>query len=420
MPVATGSPIEVPYSCVLTKRQLGQATGSVELATPVVYGHGLLGSHSEVERGDLAASAQAQNFMHCATDWLGMSENDISAAVAALGDLSKFGPMVDRMMQGILGQLVLARVMRHPQGFSQHPAFQPCNGPASAFCVQPPIPTFQTSEVFFDGNSQGGIMGAAATAVSTEWQRAVLGVPGMGYSMLLNRSTDWETYAAILDPAYPDAATQQLLFGLMQMLWDRGEGAGYIHHLTTDPLPGTEEHQVMLVAAFGDHQVANVTTEIMARTTEMEIHQPALAEGRHPDAAPFYGLSPIQFYPARTSALFYWDSGTLPPPAGNINPTQSPEYRAACGAGDDPAGGAPADGGASGSKGASGTSGTTESEAADSEAADAENGVECADPHEDPRDQPGFWEQKKVFFESATIIDPCAEAPCRSTPEGKG
>ena len=328
----------------------------------------------------LAASAEAQNFMHCATDWLGMSENDIQGAIAALTDLSKFGAVVDRMMQGIVGQLALARVLRHPNGFSKHPAFQPCNGPPNAFCPFPPVSTYDVDEVFYDGNSQGGIMGAAATAVSTEWTKATLGVPGMAYSILLNRSVDWTTYEAILNPAYPDKIDQQIIFGLIQMLWDRGEGSGYIHHLTDDPLPGTPEHQVILEVAFGDHQVANVTAEIMARTVGMEIHDPALADGRHPDAAPYFELPPIQFYPSRSSALFYWDSGTLSPPAGNINPTKSEQYLASCDADSDSA--------------------------------------ECRDPHEDPRDQPGFWLQKRTFFDSGTIIDPCGETACVSVPEG--
>lgn len=380
LPKWSGKTLDMPFSCMLTKRQLGRVSGAVEPALPVVYGHGLLGSHREVERGDLAKSAADQNFMHCATDWLGMSENDIQGAIAALTDLSKFGAVVDRMMQGIVGQLALARVLRHPNGFSKHPAFQPCNGPPNAFCPFPPVSTYDVDEVFYDGNSQGGIMGAAATAVSTEWTKATLGVPGMAYSILLNRSVDWTTYEAILNPAYPDKIDQQIIFGLIQMLWDRGEGSGYIHHLTDDPLPGTPEHQVILEVAFGDHQVANVTAEIMARTVGMEIHDPALADGRHPDAAPYFELPPIQFYPSRSSALFYWDSGTLSPPAGNINPTKSEQYLASCDADSDSA--------------------------------------ECRDPHEDPRDQPGFWLQKRTFFDSGTIIDPCGETACVSVPEG--
>ena len=52
-----------------------------------------------------------------------------------------------------------------------------------------------TQRLFYDGNSQGGIMGGALTAVAPDFNRAVLGVPGMNYSTLLQRSVDFEPYA---------------------------------------------------------------------------------------------------------------------------------------------------------------------------------------------------------------------------------
>ena len=52
----------------------------------------------------------------------------------------------------------------------------------------------------------------------------------------------------------------------MQMLWDRAEANGYAQHMTTDPLPNTPPHQVLLSVALGDHQVANVAAEVEART----------------------------------------------------------------------------------------------------------------------------------------------------------
>ena len=64
------------------------------------------------------------------------------------------------------------------------------------------------------------------------------------------------------------------------MLWDRSEPNGYAQHMTTDPLPNTPAHTVLLHVAFGDHQVANVATEIEARTIGASIHQPAIAPGR--------------------------------------------------------------------------------------------------------------------------------------------
>ena len=40
-------------------------------------------------------------------------------------------------------------------------------------------PLVRTGELVYDGNSQGGIMGGALTALAPDFQRAVLGVPGM-------------------------------------------------------------------------------------------------------------------------------------------------------------------------------------------------------------------------------------------------
>ena len=136
--------------------------------------------------------------------------------------------------------------MIHEDGLVSDPAFQTRRAATAGHQL----------ELAFDANSQGGIMGGAATAVAQDWTRAVLGVPGMNYSLLLRRSVDFDTYAAILDPAYPDPVEQTLGISLIQMLWDRAENDGYAQHLTTDPYADTPEHQVLLNVAFGDHQVS--------------------------------------------------------------------------------------------------------------------------------------------------------------------
>lgn len=372
-PKATGTTYQAGFTCMLTNAQLGNELGGK--ARAVVYGHGLLGSRDEVAGNDLGANAASGNQMYCATDWLGMSTQDIGYATEALGDLSKFPAMADRMQQGILAQLVLARAIIDPRSLPQLPQFRNKDGSVSYF----------TDEVFFDGNSQGAIMGAAATAVATDWKRATLGVPGMNYSTLLQRSTDWATYAAVMDPAYPSDADRQLVFGLLQMLWDRGEAGGYVQHLTSNPYPKTPEHQVILAVAFGDHQVAPVTAENMARMLKIPFHEPSLADGRDPREEPLWGLDPITDYPADGSALFYWDSGALALPPGNVSPTMSDEWIDTC-------------------------SSLSEDEV------DAD--AKCADPHEDPRRAIGFVTQKQTFFETGTIIDPCGGEPCRAKPTG--
>lgn len=292
-------------------------SGTGDTVTPgraLVYGHGLLGSKEEINGfGDLG---NTYRFVGCAVDWIGMSTADVPNVLAILQDLSKFPSLPDRSQQSFVNFQFLARAMKHPNGFVSHPAFRA--GASSK-------PVIATGQVFFNGNSQGGIMGGAATAISTEWTRAVLGVPGMNYSTLLTRSVHWDTFSPPLFASYPDELDRTVGYSLIQMLWDRAEANGYAHHLTDDPLPNTPPHDVLLIEAFGDHQVANVATETMARTIGAKVWSPPLAPGRTDLANPFWALDAVPSVPYRESVLVVWDFGTPAPPQQNL-PPRPPEY----------------------------------------------------------------------------------------------
>ena len=193
-----------------------------------LYGHGLFGSQSEVTAGNVKTMAAEHGFVFCATDWWGMANQDVVTTLGILGDLSNFALLPDRVQQGMLNFLLLGRLMIHPQGLAADPAFQVAGHSA-----------IDTSALFYDGNSQGGIIGGALTAVAPDFRRAVLGVPGMNYSTLLQRSVDFDQFAAFLYPAYPREIERPMIFSLIQQLWDRGEANGYAHHMTSDPLADT-------------------------------------------------------------------------------------------------------------------------------------------------------------------------------------
>ena len=188
-----------------------------------LYGHGLLGDQSEVNGSLVRSMSATYNVAYCATDWIGMAEEDVGNAVTILLDLSRFPSLADRLQQGILNFLFLGRLMRHPDGFASDPAFQ-VGG----------VPAIDTEELYFDGNSQGAIIGGALCAVARDFRRCVLGEAGMNYSTLLNRSVDFDTYKILLDISYPDPFVQLLALDIIQMLWDRGETNGYAQHLTRD------------------------------------------------------------------------------------------------------------------------------------------------------------------------------------------
>lgn len=297
--------VEVPFLCDI-------ARGSdVEPSHPVLYGHGLLGSRTEADGGS-TQRLRERGFSPCAVDWWGFSFADLPSVAGALVDLSAFPSIIDRSQQGFLNFLLLGRALSNPAGLSSSSAFRTADG----------RPLLRTNELAYDGNSQGAIMGGALTALAPDFRRAVLGVPGMGYSTLLNRSTDWEDrYAAIYQATYPNPVDQQIGFALIQMLWDRGEASGYAQQMTAHPLPNTPTHDVMLQVAFGDHQVANATAEIEARTIGASLKVPALAPGQHWSIDPAFGFTTSSGdTPNVGSVLVYWfaaDTGLATPPNGN-------------------------------------------------------------------------------------------------------
>jgi len=291
------------FVCIVPK-----SASSTAPAPFVLYGHGLLGSRDEaLDIGSLGASV---GIGFCAVDWLGMSTADLPAVAAELADLSKFRAHADRMQQGQLGFLLLGRLLASAQGFGTDPAFQDDAGRSA----------IATGKLSFLGASQGGILGGAASALTSDWNQVILAVGGMGYNLLLDRSVDFDKFVPPFQAAYPDALDRAIALQLIQNLWDRGENTAYAQHLTAQPYPGVRAKNVMLLEAFGDHQVANVSTEKLARTIGAPRRAPTLADGRSTDSTPFFGIDTIASFPHRGSGLIVWDFGTPAPPAANTPP----------------------------------------------------------------------------------------------------
>lgn len=304
-PATTG----VEFRCIVPRSTIGG--GTVHPAKVALYGHGLLGNYTEVN-GASRLGNQA-NMIFCATKWAGFSADDIGTVITALNNLTNFSKLTDRMLQGFVNFLYLGRALDNSNGFRTSPAFQvDANGDSSpdGSAIE------STHNLYYEGISQGAIMGGALTALEPDFTQSVLDVTGMNYSTLLSRSTDSAQYLEIpgvgLYANYPNLNERQLIFALMQLLWDRGEADGYAEHMTSDPLPQTPQHRVLLQAAVGDFQVSNLTAEIEARTIGANIYEPAVDPGRHWDLDPFVGLDPISAFPFTGDAAFvYYDGGPI-------------------------------------------------------------------------------------------------------------
>jgi hypothetical protein len=295
-----------PFRCLLPLT----ATGT---QPTIIFDHGLLGSRSQVDGLSFAASSNLAGV--CGTDEIGMSTEDLPTLATILADLSKFNQQADRMQQGMVNQLFLGRLLNSAQGFASSPAFR---DPAGGSLID-------VGNTVFVGNSQGGILGGAVSAVSDEWSRVVLGVPGIDYSLLLPRSSDWPEFQTIFDAAYTDPADRQVSLQLIQLLWDRGENDGYAQHLVSNPYPGVEAKQVLMIQAFGDHQVSNVSTDVLSRTIGASVYEPALAEGRSLDVDPQWGIPAFDPAAPSDALVVVWDFGTPAPPPVNLPPTE-PEF----------------------------------------------------------------------------------------------
>jgi hypothetical protein len=284
------------------------AAAAVTPARMALYGHGLFGDLGEVNGRLTRTMAEQHDIAYCATNWYGMAEEDLGSAITVLQDLSNMPKIADRQQQGILAFLFLGRVMRDPSGFAANPAF-----------VIDGHPALDTSRLYLDGNSQGSILGGALTAVAPDVTRSTLAEAGMNYSLLLDRSVDFDDYLLILEPSYPRRYDRLVGLAVAQLLWDRGETNGYANHVTRDPLPGTPRHDVLLLGAVGDHQVSEYALRVEAATMGVPAHVPLAGPGRIADTLGAF-LRPVPAYPWGGSAYFLWDTGSPSSPVTNTPP----------------------------------------------------------------------------------------------------
>jgi hypothetical protein len=307
----TGSDWTANFDCTIPRSAID---GTPSPGRPAIYGHGLLGSASEVFNSGIQNQlANTYGFVLCATDEIGMSNSDLANTAAILGDLSKFPQLADRLQQGLLDEIFLGRLMAHPDGFLSNVAFHVDGSTLGS------DPVIDDTELYYEGSSQGGIMGGALTAVDPDYTRAVLNVPAMNYSVLLPRSVDYDAFVPVLNGSYTDELSRPLILSLIQMLWDRGEPDGYAHRMTSNPLPGNPAHKVLMNIALGDHQVTNFQSDVEARTIGASTHTPILDPGRWPDHDILWNVPAITSYPFDGSAAIYGDIGPVRP-----NPSPPP------------------------------------------------------------------------------------------------
>lgn len=236
-------------------------SAQTEAAPLVAFGHGQLGAKEQVL--GFQPIAVEYNLAAFGLDWKGFSSDDLVTVLGALtgGDFSTFRTVPERMQQGYLNFLMAMRTLSvAADGGPSTPLNQAlasdCGGAA-----------LDGSKRYFFGGSQGGILGASLMAIAIDIERGLLAVPGQSYNLLLNRSVNFDPFAAEIYSRYNwNALDMQMNLALVQGLWDRAEPTGYSKYIRSNLLPGTPPHEVLIQVSKADHQVTNLGAHIMART----------------------------------------------------------------------------------------------------------------------------------------------------------
>jgi pimeloyl-ACP methyl ester carboxylesterase len=250
--------------------------GDDPIAHPIVLGHGLFGSGRGMTDlvPTLASSVGPWTYVAGATDWRGLSELDVQWVindVVGVGEskLNNFPALPDRLRQGMLNTLVLAKMMKRGLFNRDTLAFRT---PAGA-----PVFHGPDTEMFYYGISLGGIMGSWFAALTPDVERLGVDVPAINFSCLLQRSTEFGQFELLLQSFGLTDPLQTILgIQLLHEVWVAGEPAGYARHITTDPLPGSgNPKHIFLSVAWLDKAVANQCTEVEARTLGLSNLTPA-------------------------------------------------------------------------------------------------------------------------------------------------
>ena len=260
------------------------------------YGHGLMDS-PEWPLGDDADGDRVQRIcdelqlVAIGTEWRGLSERDEVDAAAAAVDFGKFPVATDRLQQGVANALALPRLMRTL--FREADFLQAPGGGGSI--VDP-------DRFLYYGISLGGIEGATFVANSELVHTGVFHVPGGAWTLMLERSSNWDEYDTVMRQWTPDPVDRQVFYAVSQLLWDPVDPITHLHRLATK--------NVLWQESIGDAQVSNLATELVARSAGVPLILPSATDPCCIDTSP----GP---FPAGSRGLQQFDPGCGRPAPGN-------------------------------------------------------------------------------------------------------
>ncbi|MBA2542646.1 MAG: hypothetical protein H0V17_23585 [Deltaproteobacteria bacterium] len=260
-PITTGM-YRAPFTAIIPKC----AIDSLTPVPMIIYGHGLLGrAQDQVSSGGTRHASAGICAVVVGTDMRGMSDRDVANVALALNDGNNGHAIFDVLVQGMINHVALVQLSR---GALASELFTKDGTPNTASIVDP-------TKFHYYGISQGGIMGTTVCAIDPVIEKCVVQVGAINYSLLLERSHDWPQYRTTLNGAYPSPLDSALMVNLMQLQWDRTEPTAVADVIVGEGFPNTPTKHVFMQVAIGDDEVANIASELQARTMGIPVMLPS-------------------------------------------------------------------------------------------------------------------------------------------------
>jgi hypothetical protein len=279
--IAQNGTTKVPFTVWLPKSVAARPANGPP-ARLMQFGHGFFGQRSEVE-DFINQLADERGFVVVAADWWGMSASDKTPIADALAsNMNGALAFTDRVHQAVANLIAIALA-------------------APSLAALPelalgPKPLFSGSPYFY-GISMGHILGGTYFAMSPTIERAVLGVGGADWSLMMFRARPFVAFLAFVALAVPDKLDQQKFAALAQSELDRIDPLVYAP-LIGEPLDGApKQRRVLMQIGIGDAAVPNLASHLHARALGLSLLTPSpRAIALLPTAtAPFDGSAMVEF-----------------------------------------------------------------------------------------------------------------------------
>lgn len=268
---ADGAPMqsgtaEAPFLAIVPHSAREAVLAGEDGARLLHYNHGQFGSRGEAGSSFPRAFAQRFGFVNVATDMWGMSSDDqLGTALPALLNWSEAFRLGERLMQGLVNNVVLTRSF--------------LGGCRALEELEVDGRSVIGDEAYYLGISQGANFGPSVAALSPDIDRFVFNVGAISYPMMIRRSAnfaDLEAFFGAELTAYPDKVDRDFLLVFGQSVFDVAEGATFAPHLLRDPLPGVGTKRVLSTIARWDPQVSNTISHVAARTMGLPLVEPSV------------------------------------------------------------------------------------------------------------------------------------------------